>query len=103
MHSSALKFRLNGPNASFGLPKSARRSYLAELAVGTIFEAREGEYCVQLLTVFFKFLVPSDKSRRSQKCADEVDHLVRTSGLPLTIQEDPVETPPFGGLARIID
>ena len=44
----------------------------------------------------------ADEATGSEEGLDEVDDPVGAAVLPLAVGEDPVETPPFGGLAGVI-
>ena len=50
----------------------------------------------------FKFAGIANEATGSEEGLDEVDDAVGTAVLPLAVREDPVETPPFRGLAGVI-
>jgi hypothetical protein len=103
MNPPPLELCPDGSDAFLGLVEGLRRSDSSELAVRTVLEPREGEDRVQLLAMPLKCFVPTDESRRDQKRTDEVDQMVRTAMLLLTIEEDPIEAPPLGGLTGLVD
>lgn len=50
----------------------------------------------------FEFAGVADESTWDEEGLNEVDDAVGAAVLPLAVGENPVETPPFGGLAGVI-
>lgn len=50
----------------------------------------------------FEFSGVTDEATGGEEGLDEVDDPVSATVIPLAVGENPVETPPFGGLARVI-